>query len=116
MMQVATRFMKCRSWLVKITVPCRPGCLGERLDGIHVQVVARFVEHQHVVIAEQEPRQAESGTTAFYDEELALRERWGSPPFGRLVKLTVALPERDAAEREALAMADRLRALAAEPA
>ena len=52
--------------------------------------------------------------TAFYDEELALRERLGSPPFGRLVKLTVALPDRDAAEREALAMADRLRALAAE--
>ena len=27
--------------------------------------------------------------TAFYDAELALRERFGSPPFGRLVKLTV---------------------------
>jgi primosomal protein N' (replication factor Y) len=51
---------------------------------------------------------------AFYDEELALRERFGSPPFGRLVKLTVALPDREAAEREGLAMADRLRARAAE--
>jgi primosomal protein N' len=30
------------------------------------------------------------------------------------VKLTVAMPERDAAEREGLAMADRLRGLAAE--
>ena len=33
--------------------------------------------------------------TAFYDAELALRERFGSPPFGRLVKLTVGLADRD---------------------
>ena len=50
---------------------------------------------------------------AFYDEELALRERFGSPPFGRLVKLTVGLADRDASEREATAMAERLRARAA---
>jgi primosomal protein N' (replication factor Y) len=50
----------------------------------------------------------------FYDEELALRERFGSPPFGRLVKLTVGLPDRQAAESEGAAMAERLRALAAE--
>ena len=37
----------------------------------------------------------------FYDAELDLRERFGSPPFGRLVKLTVGLADRDAAEREA---------------
>ncbi|HEY3334295.1 MAG TPA: primosomal protein N' [Candidatus Limnocylindrales bacterium] len=49
---------------------------------------------------------------AFYDEELALRKRFGSPPFGRLLKLTVGLPDREAAEREALDMADRLRARA----
>lgn len=54
----------------------------------------------------------ERDAARFYDEELALRERFGSPPFGRLVKLTVGLPERDAAEREATAMADRLRARA----
>jgi primosomal protein N' (replication factor Y) len=47
---------------------------------------------------------------AFYDAELALRERFGSPPYGRLVKLTLALPDRDAAERTAAEMADRLRA------
>jgi primosomal protein N' (replication factor Y) len=52
--------------------------------------------------------------TAFYEEELALREHWGSPPFGRLVKLTVGIADRDAAEQEAHAMADRLRALATE--
>jgi primosomal protein N' (replication factor Y) len=50
----------------------------------------------------------------FYDEELALRERFGSPPFGHLVKLTVALPDRDAAEQEGIALADRLRAAAVE--
>jgi primosomal protein N' (replication factor Y) len=45
----------------------------------------------------------------FYAAELDLRRRFGSPPFGRLVKLTVALPDRDAAEREGTAMATRLR-------
>ena len=42
----------------------------------------------------------EGDADAFYDEELALRERFGSPPFGRLVKLTVGLADREAAERE----------------
>ena len=51
---------------------------------------------------------------AFYDHELALRERFGSPPFGRLVKLTVGLADREAAEREATAMAERLRTRAVE--
>jgi primosomal protein N' (replication factor Y) (superfamily II helicase) len=54
----------------------------------------------------------ERDVTSFYDEELALRERFGSPPFGRLVKLTVGLADRTAAEREAMTMADRLRARA----
>jgi primosomal protein N' (replication factor Y) len=57
---------------------------------------------------------AEGAATTFYDEELALRERFGSPPFGRLVKLTVALPDRDAAEREGTTLADRLRTAARE--
>jgi primosomal protein N' (replication factor Y) len=52
--------------------------------------------------------------TAFYDAELAVRERFGSPPYGRLVKLTVALPDAAAAEHEALAMAERLRTRAME--
>ena len=50
---------------------------------------------------------------AFYDAELELRRRFGSPPFGRLVKLTVGLADRDGAERDAAAMADRLREPAA---
>ena len=57
---------------------------------------------------------ASGDRTAFYDAELALRERFGSPPFGRLVKLTVGLADPAAAEREAHAMADRLRERATE--
>ncbi len=54
----------------------------------------------------------EGDAAAFYDEELRLRERFGSPPFGRLVKLTVGLPDREEAERAAGLMADRLRTAA----
>lgn len=50
---------------------------------------------------------------AFYDAELELRRRFGSPPFGRLLKLTLALGDRDVAERTADAFAQRLRARAA---
>lgn len=57
---------------------------------------------------------ASGDRTAFYDAELALRKRFGSPPFGRLVKLTVGLADPLAAERTAHALADRLRALATE--
>ncbi len=56
----------------------------------------------------------EGDAATFYDEELALRERFGSPPFGRLVKLMVGLEDREAAEREALAMAGKLRLRATE--
>ncbi|MFN8630391.1 MAG: hypothetical protein U0838_08760 [Chloroflexota bacterium] len=52
---------------------------------------------------------ADRDAEGFYDAELALRERFGSPPFGRLVKLTVGLADRDAAEKAALAFADQLR-------
>jgi primosomal protein N' (replication factor Y) len=51
--------------------------------------------------------------SAFYEAELALRRRFDSPPFGRLVKLTVGLADQAAAEREAAAMAERLRELVA---
>lgn len=49
---------------------------------------------------------------AFYDAELALRERFRSPPFARLVKLVVALPDREAARAEAERLAADLRARA----
>ena len=50
----------------------------------------------------------------FYDAELALRQRFGSPPFGRLVKLTVGLVDPAAAERTATVMATRIREIARE--
>jgi primosomal protein N' (replication factor Y) len=50
--------------------------------------------------------------STFYAEELALRERFRSPPYGRLVKLTVAMADRSTAEREAAALAERLRVAA----
>ncbi len=37
---------------------------------------------------------ATGNAAAFYDAELEVRRRFGSPPFGRLVKLTVGLPDR----------------------
>ncbi len=57
---------------------------------------------------------ATADPAAFYDAELATRERWGAPPFGRYVKCTVAIADPVAAEREANAMAERLRARATE--
>ena len=51
----------------------------------------------------------EDDAAAFYDSELELRRRFGSPPFGRLVKLTVAVADREGVVREAEAMAERLR-------
>jgi primosomal protein N' (replication factor Y) len=60
-------------------------------------------EHPAIVAA------AEGRAAAFYDAELDLRRRFGSPPFGRLVKLTVALPDRAQAEQAGREMADRLR-------
>jgi primosomal protein N' (replication factor Y) len=50
----------------------------------------------------------------FYAAELALRRRFGSPPFGRLVKLTVAMADRANAEAEASRLAADLRRRAAE--
>ena len=51
---------------------------------------------------------------AFYDAELAARERFGAPPYGSTIKLTVGLEDRDAARAEGRAMVERLRARAAE--
>jgi primosomal protein N' (replication factor Y) len=45
----------------------------------------------------------------FYRAELEVRRAFGSPPFGRLVKLTAATEDRDEAERIARALAEELR-------
>lgn len=47
------------------------------------------------------------------EAELERRRLYGSPPFGHLIKLTVALGERAAAEAEAKRMVERLRERAA---
>ncbi|HYH93440.1 MAG TPA: primosomal protein N' [Candidatus Saccharimonadales bacterium] len=52
---------------------------------------------------------ANGDAASFYAAELDLRRRFGSPPFGSLVKLTVALPDRDAAEAVGTTMAGTLR-------
>jgi primosomal protein N' (replication factor Y) len=57
---------------------------------------------------------AEDDAETFYDAELDLRRRFGSPPFGRLVKLTVGIVDKAEAERAATAMADDLRHRAAD--
>ena len=53
---------------------------------------------------------------AFYAAELDSRRLFGTPPFGRLIKLTVATQDRDEAERRASEMAARMRAAAGEQA
>ncbi|HYK95904.1 MAG TPA: primosomal protein N' [Candidatus Dormibacteraeota bacterium] len=55
---------------------------------------------------------AQGRAAAFYYAELDLRRRFGSPPFGRLVKLTVALPDRADAERVGRELVETLRARA----
>lgn len=59
---------------------------------------------------------AEGDSATFVEEELERRRRFGTPPFGRLVRLTVALPDRTAAETAATRMVERLRARASGPA
>jgi primosomal protein N' (replication factor Y) len=53
---------------------------------------------------------AAADPAAFYDAELELRRQFASPPFARLLKLTVALAERDAAEAAGREMVATLRA------
>lgn len=51
-------------------------------------------------------------TAAFVEAELAERRVYGSPPFGRLIKLTAAMADRAAAERTAIDLAEELRSRA----
>ena len=96
---------------------------AERTYQLLVQAIGRAGRGDrpgHAIIQTYQPDHpaitaaASGDRTAFYDAELALRERFGSPPFGRLVKLTVGLADPAAADREAHAMADRLRERATE--
>ena len=69
------------------------------------RAILQTYQPEHAAIQAVALGQAET----FYAAELDLRRRFGSPPFGQLIKLTVALPEREAAEREGDALAARLR-------
>ncbi len=51
---------------------------------------------------------------AFYDAELAARRRFGAPPFGATIKLSVGLEDREAARAAGREMAERLRRRAEE--
>lgn len=51
---------------------------------------------------------------AFYEAELAVRQRFGAPPFGSVIKLTAGLEDREAARAAARDMAETLRRRAAE--
>jgi primosomal protein N' (replication factor Y) len=95
---------------------------AERTYQLLVQAIGRAgrgARPGHAIIQTYQPEHpaivaaATGRRDAFYRAELDLRRRFGSPPFGRLVKLTVGLADPQAAEREAASMADRLRALAA---
>ncbi len=57
---------------------------------------------------------ASGDASDFVNEELDRRRRFGSPPYGRLIKLTVALSKRDAALDAAGGMVARLRARSSE--
>jgi len=57
---------------------------------------------------------ARGDARTFYNAELEQRRRFGSPPFGQLVKLTVGLADREAAERAGAEMVERLRSRAGE--
>jgi primosomal protein N' (replication factor Y) len=96
---------------------------AERTYQLLVQAIGRAGRGErpgHAILQTYQPDHpaitaaATGDRTAFYDAELALRERFGSPPFGRLVKLMVGLADPAAAEREAAAMATRLRERATE--
>jgi primosomal protein N' (replication factor Y) len=98
---------------------------AERTYQLLVQAIGRAGRGErpgHAVIQTYQPDHAAiravvaGDPEAFYLAELALRERFGAPPFGRTLKLTVGAEEREIARDEARAMADRLRARAASAA
>jgi primosomal protein N' (replication factor Y) (superfamily II helicase) len=74
---------------------------GERPGQAVIQTYQPF--HPAIMAA------AEGNGEALYESELEMRRRIGSPPFGQLVKLTVALEDRQAAESTASSFAQRMR-------
>jgi primosomal protein N' (replication factor Y) len=90
-----------RTWQLLVQAVGRAG-RGERPGRALVQTYQP--EHPALVAV------ASGSGAAFVEAELEQRRRYGSPPFGKLIKLTVALPEREAALAAANEMTARLRA------
>ena len=67
-------------------------------------VVQTYLPHHPVIRAV-----ADDDAVSFYEAELEARRRFRSPPFGSLVKLTVALEDREKAEAEGERLAAELR-------
>lgn len=74
------------------------------------RAIVQTYQPEHPAIAAVASGDAEG----FVEAELLRRRRFGSPPYGRFIKLTVALPEREAALAAATDMATRLRQRATE--
>jgi len=72
--------------------------------------IVQTYQPDHPVIEAVRTRDA----ARFYDSELALRRTFGSPPFGRLVKLVLAMPDRVAALDTATEYAKELRSRSAD--
>jgi primosomal protein N' (replication factor Y) len=90
-----------RTWQLLTQAVGRTG-RGERPG----RAILQTYQPEHVAIIAVAGRDPAS----FIEHELKRRQRFGSPPFGRLIKLTVALARRDAALTAATEMAARLRA------
>ncbi len=96
---------------------------SERTYQLLVQAIGRAgrgARAGHAVVQTYQPDHpairavVSADATTFYDAELAARERFGAPPFGATIKLTIGLEDRDAARDAAREMAERLRARAVE--
>jgi primosomal protein N' (replication factor Y) len=94
-----------RTWQLLTQAVGRAG-RGERPG----RAIIQTYQPEHAAIAAV----ASGDAGGFVDEELVRRRRFGSPPYGRLIKLTAALPRREAALAAATAMVQRLRARSTE--
>jgi primosomal protein N' (replication factor Y) len=94
-----------RTWQLLTQAVGRAG-RGEHRGRAYIQTY----QPEHPAIQAVAARESE----AFVAAELERRRRFGSPPFGRLIKLTVALPDHEEALKTAGEMAGRLRDRAAE--
>jgi primosomal protein N' (replication factor Y) len=94
-----------RTWQLLTQAVGRAG-RGERPGAAIVQTY----QPEHPAIAAV----ASGDAARFVDDELDRRRRFGSPPYGSLVKLSVAMAKREAALAAAMDMVKRLRTRSSE--